>query len=251
MATLSDENTTAIGRNLGRLISALMKLLYRNLLKWLEQRAEKNFRQLEKRNPQRIQNADLDREHLDKFKILAHQKGINKYKIENKHDVPTIKYDIKDEHEINEIFKQIENGYRIPENELMAIMERYTDTNLLANRIQNILHYQPEEIQQEMQNPEHYQEEKVLNQDIQEEKELQEIYDRNVKEVTGKENTEKLDMSEMRENSEKSEQPITKNELDERLEKLKEKHKENQKENKTKERNKQKQKGKSKSERER
>src|SRR5699024_5810256 len=83
MATLSDENTTTIGRNVGLLISALMKLLYRNLLNWLEQRAEKNFIQLEKKNPQRIQTADIDRDNLDKFKILAQQNGIKKYKKNN------------------------------------------------------------------------------------------------------------------------------------------------------------------------
>src|SRR5699024_2815115 len=147
MATLSDENTTTIGRNVGRLISALMKLLYRNLLNWLEQRAEKNFRQLEKKNPQRIQTADIDRDNLDKFKILAQQN------------------DIKDQYKITEIYKQMENGYRIPENDLMAIMERFTDTNVLTNRIHNILHYSHEDIQQELQNPKHYREEELLNQE--------------------------------------------------------------------------------------
>src|SRR5690625_559903 len=196
MATLSDENTTTIGRNVGRLISALMKLLYRNLLNWLEQRAEKNLRQLEKKNPQRIQTADIDRDNLDKFKILAQQNGIKKYKIEkDKHDTPTLKYDIKDQYKITEIYKQMENGYRIPENDLMAIMERFTDTNVLTNRIHNILHYSHEDIQQELQNPKHYREEELLNQENK--NVVQEIYDKSVKEVTGKENNVKLDMDEI------------------------------------------------------
>lgn len=249
MATLSDENTTTIGRNVGRLISALMKLLYRNLLNWLEQRAEKNFRQLEKKNPQRIQTADIDRDNLDKFKILAQQNGIKKYKIEkDKHDTPTLKYDIKDQYKITEIYKQMENGYRIPENDLMAIMERFTDTNVLTNRIHNILHYSHEDIQQELQNPKHYREEELLNQENK--NVVQEIYDKSVKEVTGKENNVKLDMDEIENQKENAEKVITKDELEERLDKLKEKRKENQK-NKTTERNKEKSKGKNKPERER
>jgi len=142
----------------------------------------------------------------------------------------------------------MENGYRIPENDLMAIMERFTDTNVLTNRIHNILHYSHEDIQQELQNPKHYREEELLNQENK--NVVQEIYDKSVKEVTGKENNVKLDMDEIENQKENAEKVITKDELEERLDKLKEKRKENQK-NKTTERNKEKSKGKNKPERER
>lgn len=195
MATLSDENTTMIGRNIGRIISAFIRLLYRYILKQLEQQAERNFRQLEKRSPERIRTADINREELDKFKILAQQKGIKVYKIIDKHETPTLKYDVKDEHEITEIMKQIENGYQIPDQELMAFFERHIDTNQLIKDIDNLFNYSYEEIEQELKKPEHYQEEQVINQEEQQhisQEEVQAIYDKNVEEVTGKENTHQL-----------------------------------------------------------
>lgn len=192
MATLSDENTTDIGRHLERSISTLVRVMFRYLLKKIEQKSERNFKAIEKNSPERIKTADLNRGNIDKFKILAEQNGVKNYQIvRNKHKTPTLKYDVKDEHKITEIYKQIQSGYRIPENSLMAFMEKYTDTNQLINKVSNMVSYKSkEEISEELNNSDYYREENILNQDNG--NPVQDIYDKNVKEVTGKENQNTL-----------------------------------------------------------
>lgn len=241
MATLSDENTTNIGKSIKEAISALLRVMLRRIANKWQERAERNFKALEKKHPERIRTADIETKDLDRFKVLAHQQGIKIYQIEQeKHKTPTLKYDIRDEHKVVGVFKQLEEGYKIPENQLMAIMEKHFDTQKLTNRISKITGLNRTEIEKELKNPEHYQDENIFSKDFQEK--VQEMYDKAYKEVTGKENTEnvmqdiEIETSVMPEND--------KDEIEQRLDKIKEKRdktpdKEKGKE-KSKEKNKQK-----------
>lgn len=191
MATLSDENATNVGRSVKEALSTLFKFMLRSLAKKWEERAERNFKKLEKNHPERIRTADIETKDLDKFKVLAHQQGIKLYQIEQeKHKTPTLKYDIRDEHKIVGIFKQLEEGYRIPENQLMALMEKYFDTEKLTNRISKVTGMNLEEVEKELKDPEYYQDEKLFGKDFQDK--IQEMYDKAYKEVTGRENTEDI-----------------------------------------------------------
>lgn len=217
MATLSDENASTIGKSIKEAISALLRVLLRSLANKWQQRAERNFKKLEKNHPERIRTADIETKDLDKFKILAQQQGVKLYQIEQeKHKKPTLKYDIRDEHKIVGIFKQLEEGYKIPEHQLMALMEKHIDTQKLVNRISKVTGMNRTEVEKELKNPEHYQDENIFGKDFQDK--IQEMYDKGFKEVTGKENKEKV-MGDV-----EPEIPVReKDELEIRLEKLKEK----------------------------
>lgn len=221
--TLADENATIIGTQVGNkikdLVSALIKSLFKQIFKKLDQRAEKNFNQLQKKNPERIRTADIQHKDLDKFKLLAYQQGVHLYKIEkDKYKTPTLKYDIRDEHKIVGIYKQLEEGYRIPENKMQAFIEHFTDTEKVINTVCKVAGVQRKEVEDELKKSEHYQEETVLNQDFS--YKAQDIYDKAVKEVTGKENindiTNDLHQTENRPQKETDA-------LSQRLEKIKEK----------------------------
>ncbi|MGO2603322.1 MAG: hypothetical protein ACTH80_04500 [Alkalibacterium gilvum] len=190
--TLADENTTIIGtqvsRQLKNVISAMIRYLFKRTLKYLDQHAEKNFKTLQKKSPERIRTADIQHKDLDKFKLLAYQQGVKAYKIEkDKHDVPTLKYDIRDEHTIVGIYKQIQEGYRIPDNKMRAFAEQFTDTQVWINRVSKVTGFKKSDIEKAFNNDEQYREENVLNQDFAHR--AQDIYDRAVENVTGKENT--------------------------------------------------------------
>lgn len=222
MATLSDENASNIGKSIKEAISALLRVLLRSLANKWQQRAERNFKKLEKNHPERIRTADIETKDLDKFKILAQQQGIKLYQIEQeKHKTPTLKYDIRDEHKIVGIFKQLEEGYKIPENQLMALMEKHFDTQKLINRISRITGLDESEVEKELKNSEHYQDENLFGKDFQDK--IQEMYDKGFKEVVGKENKESV-MEDI-----EPEIPVQeKDELEIRLEKLKEKREKTQ-----------------------
>lgn len=250
MATLSDENATNIGRSIKEALSALLRVMLRRIANKWQERAERNFKKLEKNHPERIRTADIETKDLDKFKVLAHQQGIKLYQIEQeKHKTPTLKYDIRDEHKIVGIFKQLEEGYKIPENQLMAIMEKHFDTQKLVNRISKVTGLNRAEVEKELKNPEHYQDENIFGKDFQEK--IQEMYDKGYKEVTGRENTENviqdaeidapiISMADI----ERMNIPIPppaddRNEIEQRLDKLKEKRDKTPDKEKSKEKTKQ------------
>lgn len=190
--TLADENTTIIGtqvsRQLKNVISAMIRYLFKRALKYLDQQAEKNFKTLQKNSPERIRTADIQHKDIDKFKLLAYQQGVKAYQIEkDKHDVPTLKYDIRDEHTIVGIYKQIQEGYRIPDNKMRAFVEQFTDTQVWINRVSKIAGFKKSDVEKAFNNDEHYREENVLNQDFA--YKVQDIYDKAIENVTGKENT--------------------------------------------------------------
>lgn len=217
MATLSDENASNIGKSIKDGINTLLKFLLRRIIKNWQERADRNYKKLEKNHPERIRTADIETKDLDKFQILAQQQGIKLYQIEQeKHKTPTLKYDIRDEHKIVGIFKQLEEGYKIPENQLMALMEKYIDTQKLVNRISKVTGIEESEVEKELKNPEHYQDENLFGKDFQDK--IQEMYDKGFKEVVGKENKEKV-----MEDAELEIPVREKDELEIRLEKLKEK----------------------------
>lgn len=219
--TLADENTTIIGtqvsRQLKNIVSSIIRSLFKLILKKLDERALKSFRKLQKNNPERIRTADIQSKDLDKFKLLAYQQGVKVYKVEkDKYDVPTLKYDIRDEHTIVGIYKQIQEGYRIPDNKMRAFMEQFVDTQKVVNKLSKVTDFKMTAIKNEFNNNGHYQEESVLNQDFA--YKAQDIYDKAVKDVTGKENMVDLtnDLKAIDTHPSKE-----KNFLDKRLEKIK------------------------------
>lgn len=222
--TLADENTTIIGtqvsRQLKNVVSIIVRSLFRMILKKLDERALKSFRKLQKTNPERIRTADIQSKDLDKFKLLAYQQDIKVYKIEkDKHDVPTLKYDIRDEHTIVGIYKQIQEGYRIPDNKMRAFMEQFIDTQKVVNKLSKVTDFKINDIKKEFNNDEHYQEKRVFNQDFA--YKAQDIYDKTVKDVTGVENKDNVinDLKQV------DKQPLKeKNFLEKRLEKIKAKN---------------------------
>lgn len=219
--TLADENTTIIGtqvsRQLKNMVSAIIKYLFQKTTKYFDQQAEKNFKTLQKKSPERIRTADIQHKDLDKFKLLAYQQGVKLYKIEkDKYDVPTLKYDIRDEHKIVGIYKQIQEGYYIPENKLRAFVEQFTDTEKVISTVSKITGYKKSDVEREFSKPEHYREENVLNQDFT--YKVQEIYDRAVKNVTGKENKDNA----INDLKQADKQPLKENNfLQKRLDKIK------------------------------
>lgn len=219
--TLADENTTIIGtqvsRQLKNIVSSIIRSLFKLILKKLDERALKSFRKLQKNNPERIRTADIQSKDLDKFKLLAYQQGIKVYKIEkDKYDVPTLKYDIRDEHIIVGIYKQIQEGYQIPDNKMRAFMEQFVDTQKVVNKLSKVTDFKMTAIKNEFNNDKHYQEESVLNQDFA--YKAQDIYDKAFKEVTGKENM--VDLTSDLKAVDKH-LPKEKSFLDKRLEKIK------------------------------
>lgn len=221
--TLADENTTIIGTQVGNkikdMISVLIKYLFKQVIKYLDQKAEKSFKALEKKSPERIRTADIQHKDLDKFKVLAHQQGVKIYQIEtDKYQVPTLKYDIRDEHKIVGIYKQIQEGYRIPDNKMRAFVEQFLDTEKVIDKVSKVTGFKKSDIEKEFHKNEHCQEESVLNQDFS--FKAQDIYDKAVKEVTGKENTNDIttDLQQVRNRPTKETDTLS-----QRLENLKEK----------------------------
>lgn len=221
--TLADENTTIIGTQISKqiknIISSIIRGLFKVILKKLDERALKSFHKLQRSNPERIRTADIQHKDLDKFKVLAHQQGVKIYQIEtDKYQVPTLKYDIRDEHKIVGIYKQIQEGYRIPDNKMRAFVEQFVDTEKVINKVSKVTGFKKSDIEKEFHKNEHYQEESVLNQDFS--FKAQDIYDKAVKEVTGKENTHDITTDLNQAESRPSKEPDA---LSQRLEKLKEK----------------------------
>lgn len=221
--TLADENTTIIGTQISKqiknIISSIIRGLFKVILKKLDERALKSFHKLQRSNPERIRTADIQHKDLDKFKVLAHQQGVKVYQIEtDKYQVPTLKYDIRDEHKIVGIYKQIQEGYRIPDNKMRAFVEQFLDTEIVINKVSKVTGFKKSDVEKEFNKNEHYQEETVLNQDFSHK--VKDIYDKSVKEVTGKENT--TDITNELQKIGKSPTKET-DALSQRLEKLKEK----------------------------
>ena len=75
---------------------------------------EKSFNELEKKNPSKIKNADVDKAYSDIFMKKAKENNIKAIKIIEGKETDTVKYSIDDEHTISDIFKEIqEKGINI------------------------------------------------------------------------------------------------------------------------------------------
>ena len=195
MATLSDENTQEIASYSKDLAQLLIRLGFRLILKGLDKRAERNLNKIEKNNPERIRTADIEADHIDKFRVLAHKEKVIAYEIDDKNfETPTLKYDIRDEHKITGIFKQIEEGYKIPENQLKSFFKENISMEKLTDLAKDIMPIHLVSFEEEIEKAENYQEEEVLNQDTK--KEVEKTYDKAVTEVTGKENDVPLNIEE-------------------------------------------------------
>ena len=72
MATLSDDNASTIGKSIKEMLSALLRVLLRSLANKWQQRAERNFKKLERNSAIDIgifcnEEANLEKDNKDKL----------------------------------------------------------------------------------------------------------------------------------------------------------------------------------------
>lgn len=163
MTTLSDRNTEEALSLSKDVAKSSLKVLYKMIIALMEQRANNNLKSIEKKDPSRIKTADIKRDNIEKFKFLASENKIKAYEIDDSYKVPTLKYDIEDEHKIVNVFKEIEEGYIIPESKLENFIVRNINKDklveILSNRFSSL---NKETISKEFDNLRNYKEDEIL-----------------------------------------------------------------------------------------
>lgn len=160
---LSDRTTEETLQTSKEVTKISLKVLYKMVSFMLEKRANNNMKSIEKRDPSRIKTADIEKDNIEKFKFLANENKVKAFEIYDTYKVPTLKYDIKDEHKVVNIFKEIEEGYTIPENKIKSFIINNVNIGkvieILNNKFKGL---DKEEISKEFDNTENYKESEVI-----------------------------------------------------------------------------------------